>query len=60
MTLDELVTALHLDLSQSYPSLTREWLKAEAEKQIGGGNPSGAPGMYLNTYLRKSGLLKED
>ena len=59
VTIDELVNALYLDLKESYTSLTRDWLKAEAEKQLAGAKPTGGPGMFLNSYLKKTGLLKE-
>ena len=58
ITIDELVNALYLDLKESYPSLTREWIKAEADKQIAGGIPTGGPGMFLNRYLKEVGLLE--
>ena len=57
-TVNELVKALYLDLRESYPSITEEWLKAEAKKQMAGGNPSGGPGVFINDYLSKLGLLK--
>ena len=58
VTLGELVDAAYLDLKESYPSLTREWLKAEANKQIAGENPTGGMGMFLNRYLKEAGLLE--
>ena len=58
VTLDEVVNAAYLDLKESYLSLTREWLKAEADKQIAGENPAGGMGMFLNRYLKETGLLK--
>ncbi|KKM88986.1 hypothetical protein LCGC14_1253250 [marine sediment metagenome] len=57
ITVDELVEALYLDLKESYSSLTREWLKAEAEKQLAGASPTGGPGMFLKNYLEKADLL---
>jgi len=59
VTVNELVNALYLDLKKTYTSLIRDWLKAEAEKQLAGANPTGGPGMFLNSYLKKTGLLKE-
>jgi len=58
VTVAEVVRALYLDMKESYPSLTMEWLAAEAEKQIAGEQPTGMPGMYLNRYLEEAGLLK--
>ena len=58
-TVDEVVNALYLDLKETYTDITREWLKAEAEKQLAGASPTGGPGMFLNNYLKKTGLLKE-
>ena len=58
VTVDEVVNALYLDLKESYSSITREWLKAEAEKQISGSPPTGGPGMFVQDYLEKLGLLK--
>lgn len=57
VTVDEVVEALYLDLKESYSDLTKEWLKTEAEKQIVGGIPAGGPGMFLNKYLKETGLL---
>jgi len=54
--LDEVVEALYLDLRESYSSLTLEWVKAEAEKLIAGGTPTGGPGMFVDNYLKKFGL----
>ena len=56
--LKELLSALYLDLRESYTSLTYEWLKAEANKQMDGAIPSGGPAMFLNRYLIKVGLIK--
>ena len=55
----EIVKALYLDLQESYPKLTYAWLLAEADNQLAGAEASGGPGMYLNEFLVKSGLLKE-
>ena len=57
VTVDEVVKALYLDLVESYPDLTLEWLKEEAEKQIAGRLPAGGPGMLLNRYLQKTGFI---
>lgn len=54
----QLVKALHKDLRSTYPSLTLEWLEAEAEKQLSGAVPTGGPGMLLNNYLRKAGFIE--
>ena len=53
----ELVKALYLDLQESYPSFTYAWLLAEADKQLAGSEPTGGPGVFLNDYLIKCGLL---
>lgn len=54
----ELIKALYQDLRESYPSLTYAWLLEEADKQLAGAKPTGTPGMYLNNYLGRTGLLK--
>ena len=52
----ELVNALYLDLRESYPGITREWLEAEMDRLTAGGEPSGGPSMFLERYLKKTGL----
>ncbi|MBA7689179.1 hypothetical protein ES703_97682 [subsurface metagenome] len=58
ITVNELVEAAYLDLKESYSGLTKEWLLAEAKKQIDGEQPTGGMGMFLNKYLKEAGLLK--
>ena len=58
-TKNELAEALYADLKESYPSLTLSWVAEEAKKQIAGARPTGGPGMFLNSSLRKAGLLKD-
>ncbi len=58
ITVDEVVNALYLDLKESYSGITRESLKTEAERQLAGEKPTGGPGMFLNRYLKETGLLE--
>lgn len=55
----EIVKALYQDLKESYSSLTLDWLTQEADRLIAGGQPSGGPSMFLNSYLTKVGLIEE-
>jgi len=55
--LRETVHDCYLDLRQSFYSLTETWLLEEASRQIAGTKPTGSPGMFLNDYLKKAGLL---
>lgn len=55
---ETLVIAAWQDLRQSFPSLTLDWLKAEAEKQLKGELPTGSPGMFLNGYLKTAGMIE--
>lgn len=52
------VDAAWKDLRQSFGSLTRDWLIQEAERQLAGEQPTGAPGMFLNKYLKDAGHIK--
>lgn len=54
---EEVVKALYQDLKESYHSLTYEWLLTEADKLLAGAKPTGGPGMFLNNYLIKMGLI---
>jgi hypothetical protein len=56
--LETFVDAAWRDLKTSFSSLTREWLMEEAERQLVGEQPSGAPGMFLNKYLKGAGHIK--
>ena len=55
--IEELIEALYKDLKESYPSLTLDWLRQEAESQLAGNPPRGGPSMFLNRYLKKLGKL---
>lgn len=57
---ERLVKAAYQDLRQTYTSLTYEWLKDEAEKQLGGEGPTGGPGVLLQRYLRAAGFLEAE
>ena len=52
----EIVLALYLDLKESYPTFTYEWLLAEADRLLTGGQPSGGPSILLNRYLEEMSL----
>ena len=55
--METFVDAAWQDLRQSFSSLTRDWLMAEAERQLAGEQPVGTPGMLLNKYLKDAGHI---
>ncbi len=57
---EKLVKAVFQDARETWTSLTWDWLKEEAEKQIAGSQPTGGPGVFLNDYLRRAGISQEN
>ncbi len=56
--METFVDAAWRDLRGSFSTVTREWLMAEAERQLAGEQPTGPPGMLLNKYLKDAGHIK--
>lgn len=54
----ELAKAVYQDAKQTWTSLTWDWMERELEAQLAGERPTGGPGMFLNRYLKKAGILE--
>jgi len=50
---EDLVQTLWRDLRKTWSSLTLEWLREEAERQLAGERPRGGPGVMLADYLKR-------